>query len=144
MVEQTVNRRQDGTFGRGNKIGRRFRPGQSGNPKGRPTERPLTIALREILEANDGKLIETLAQVAIDEALSGNFRYFKEIFDRSDGKVSNKVQHSGHVDSLISQERFEDMDDEQLGRLMRTAGIAPGLTAEHLKRLGEMEGGPPE
>jgi hypothetical protein len=144
MVKQTVNRRTDGTFGRGNQIGRQFQPGKSGNPKGRPTERPLTIALREALDANDGELIKILVQVAIDEALSGNFRYFKEIFDRSDGKVSDKVQHSGQVDSLISQERFEGMDDEQLARLMHAAGIAPGLTPEQLQRLCEMEGGPTE
>jgi hypothetical protein len=88
---------------------------------------PLTIALREALNANDGELIKTLVQTAIDEALSGNFRYCKEIFDRSDGKVSNKVQHSG-----------------QFARLMHAAGIAPGLTAEQLQRACEMEGGPPE
>ena len=123
MAKQTVNRRQDGTFGPGNQLGRQFRPGESGNPKGRPTERPFTIALREALDANDGELVETLAQVAIDKALSGDFRYFKEIMDRTDGKVTDKVQHSGHVDSLISQEKYENMSDEQLARLMHAAGL---------------------
>ena len=122
-MEQTACRRSNGTFGRGNKIGNRFRQGESGNPQGRRPERPLTAALREALDANDGELIKTLAQVAIDKALSGDFRYFKEIMDRTDGKVTDKVQHSGHVDSLISQEKYENMSDEQLARLMHAAGL---------------------
>jgi hypothetical protein len=82
MVEQTVNRRTDGTFGPGNSIGRQFQPGQSGNPKGRPPERPLTVALRDALDANDGEIIKVLVQTAIDRAKAGDFRYFKEIMDR--------------------------------------------------------------
>ncbi len=94
MVEQTVNRRQDGTFERGNKIGRQFRPGQSGNPAGRPPG-PLTALLRDTLNANDGELIESLVRKAIDKALSGNFRYFKEIMDRVDGKVTDRLEDEG-------------------------------------------------
>ena len=123
MAKQTVNRRQDGTFGRGNRLGRRFRPGESGNPTGRPTERPLTAALREALDANDGELIKTLVQVAIDEALSGNFRFWKELMDRSDGKVSDKIEHSGRIDSMFAELKIEDMSVEQRRRLMRTAGL---------------------
>ena len=43
-----------------------------------------------------------------------------------------------------NQEKFEDMSDEQLARLMHAAGIAPGLTAEQLQRACEDMGGPPE
>ena len=123
MVKQAVNRRTDGTFATGNRIGPRFRPGESGNPRGRPLERPLTAALREVLDANDGELIKTLVQVAIDKAKGGDFRFWKELMDRSDGKVVDRVEHSGRVDSPISQEKYENMSDEQLARLMRTAGI---------------------
>ena len=65
LQEQTACRRSNGTFGRGNKIGNRFRSGQSGNPLGRRPERPLTEALRDALDANDGALIRELVQVAL-------------------------------------------------------------------------------
>jgi hypothetical protein len=99
MVEQTVNRRQDGTFERGNKIGRQFHPGESGNPQGRPPG-PLTASLREALDADDGKMIETLAQVAIDKAKAGDFRYFREIMDRVDGKVTDRLDVTADGNAL--------------------------------------------
>ena len=121
MVEQTVNRRTDGTFGPGNSIGRQFQPGQSGNPKGRPPERPLTVALRDALDANDGEIIKVLVQTAIDRAKAGDFRYFKEIMDRVDGKVTNRMDVSDDGQSYLD---------------------LPGLTAEELDVLAEMRGGP--
>ena len=120
MMEQTACRRSDGTFGRGNTIGNRFPEGQSGNPKGRRPERPLTEALRDALDANDGELIETLAHVAIDKAKGGDFRFFREIMDRIDGKVTNH---------LVSTEGQSIMD-------------LPGLTAEDLAYLAKAHGGP--
>ena len=83
----------------------------------------MTAALREALDANDGELIKTLVQVAIDEALSGNFRFWKELMDRSDGKVTDKVQHSGHIDNMFAELKYENMSDEQLARLMHAAGL---------------------
>jgi len=121
MTEQTVNRLSGGRFAPGNKIGRRFQPGQSGNPKGRPPERPLTASLREALDANDGELIQSLAQMAIDKALSGDFRYFKEIMDRSDGKVTDRLGVTAGAMSV------EDL---------------PGLTAEDLEAIAELHDGP--
>ena len=120
-MEQTACRRSDGTFGRGNTIGNRFRQGESGNPKGRRPERPLTTALREVLDANDGEIIKVLVQTAIDRAKAGDFRYFKEIMDRVDGKVTNRMDVSDDGQSYLD---------------------LPGLTAEELDVLAEMRGGP--
>ena len=36
IAKQAASRRVDGRFGKGNRIGPRFQPGQSGNPDGRP------------------------------------------------------------------------------------------------------------
>ncbi|HEX7176891.1 MAG TPA: DUF5681 domain-containing protein [Pyrinomonadaceae bacterium] len=51
--KQTENKRPDGKFAEGNKLGRRFRPGQSGNPKGRPKSITLSEAYRKLLAQVD-------------------------------------------------------------------------------------------
>jgi hypothetical protein len=81
----------------------------------------LTTALREVLDANDGEIIKVLVQTAIDRAKAGDFRYFKEIMDRVDGKVTNRMDVSDDGQSYLD---------------------LPGLTAEELDVLAEMRGGP--
>jgi hypothetical protein len=66
--------------------------GQSGNPAGRPKE-PLTILLREYLEANNGErkqeLIDHMYQLAISDK-RGNVPALIEIFNRIDGKLIDR------------------------------------------------------
>jgi hypothetical protein len=82
----------------------RFQPGQSGNLAGRTKGRSLTAIVREVLESNTlgGKPIpqgrtvkEVLGDVIVKEALKGKFTFTKEVWDRTEGKVPDKVQHSG-------------------------------------------------
>lgn len=40
------------------------------------------------------------------------------------GMYVDKVEHSGRIDSLITQENYGDMDDDRKARLLRTAGLA--------------------
>ena len=99
----------------------RWKPGQSGNPGGRPRTRPMTNALKALLDKDDQKLLKGLVTVAAQKAIKGDFRFWKEIMDRSDGKV------------------MELLDVTSDG-----GGISPfpGLTAEQLAKLADMEGGP--
>ena len=77
-----------------------FQPGQSGNPKGRPLERPLRAAMRELLEADDCQAIKDLASKGLEEARGGDFRFWKEIHDRIDGKVAESLDVTTGGDSL--------------------------------------------
>lgn len=72
----------------------RFKPGQSGNPGGRPKGVSLTALLREAMEQPDGEttVAQELVNMAIREAKAGNFQFFKEVLDRVDGKVIDKVE----------------------------------------------------
>lgn len=70
-----------------------FKPGQSGNPGGRPKKLPGTIALRADLQ--DPELAQKLGRVQIRKALRGDTRAFKEILDRVEGKVPIRIEHSG-------------------------------------------------
>lgn len=70
---------------------RPWKPGVSGNPKGRPPEKPMKAALDAAAES-DPDLIADLIRVGIVQAKNGDFRYWKEIWDRFDGKVPAPVE----------------------------------------------------
>jgi len=82
-----------------------FKPGQSGNPKGRPKGvRNLSTILREMLEqevpitTEDGKverkkLQEILVRKLINQAVKKeNLKAIQEIFDRVEGKPVQRVE----------------------------------------------------
>lgn len=85
-----------------------FKPGQSGNPGGRPKTKLITQAYQEILERVDemsGKTFaEIIAEVVVQEAKSKNLPAVKEITDRTEGKPMQPFEHSGNVgvDTVIT------------------------------------------
>lgn len=96
----------------GGVTGRGFLPGQSGNLKGRPKGSSVTARLRKILENDDGNVAEAIAQVIIREALKGRFRFIKEILDRVDGKVPNRVV--GHDGGPVLVQKVVAFDLDRL------------------------------
>jgi len=79
-----------------------WKKGQSGNPKGKPKGAiSLTAQLRRLMQQNvrvrkNGRIYTTttgeqLLQMAMHAAKAGKFSFFKEIYDRMDGKVSDKL-----------------------------------------------------
>lgn len=103
-------------FEKGNQVGRRFRPGQSGNPRGRPRIKPLREAARRLLNSadDDGRDKAELAIEAIyARAMSrekGSLHWMKLLIAIAEGKPA-------YVD-----------DDEPTSRLSdgRTDGRGPG------------------
>jgi hypothetical protein len=70
-----------------------FQPGESGNPKGRPSG-SLGDRLRAVLAGptKDGQTVgDKLIEAAVKHAAKGDFRFFKEIWDRHDGKIPDPV-----------------------------------------------------
>ncbi len=76
-------------FQKGNKHGKRFQPGVSGNPGGRPRKRPLTEAYEKLIA--DPKIAEAIAKGIIRAARRGNVKAASEIADRVEGKVTKQV-----------------------------------------------------
>jgi hypothetical protein len=113
----------------------KFRPGQSGNPSGRPRGESITAALRRLLLAEnpDGSTdAEALARKAIAEAKGGNFQFFKEVIDRSDGKVPDRIAGADGQNPRIEivyvndwRRRPEDREAEASAEPNPAAGDAP-------------------
>ncbi len=83
---------QKNRFEKGNRLGKKFTGGVSGNPSGRPRLTKLTEALREQLteempNASERTVAEAIARALIREALSGNIAAIREAFDRSEGRA---------------------------------------------------------
>lgn len=77
-----------------------FKPGQSGNPKGRPKRRAISEAYRKLLEhVNDeGETIALkLAQQVIADALDGDLAAIREVTDRTEGKPKQEQEIKGSI-----------------------------------------------
>ena len=84
-----------------------FKPGQSGNPTGRPAGQSITAKLRAILDKQYSKNGKTVADHIVDtivkEILAGNIKYgfntplLKELLDRVEGKVTQPVETGGEI-----------------------------------------------
>lgn len=99
-------------------IGGRWEPGQSGNPEGRQPN-TLTTLLKQYLEQGDNKahkeeIVEALVDLAKSTGVQGQVAALKEIFDRIEGKVTEK-----HIN------------------LSLTASVTPELLEQAQKRLSE-------
>lgn len=109
-VENRASARgSNGHFVSGHDIGKetRFRPGQSGNPSGRPRKSDLDYALEEFLSSEvvtgadrDGRrerrvVARILAEALIRQALAGRRGIAKLIFERVGGKPRQAVQFIG-------------------------------------------------
>jgi Family of unknown function (DUF5681) len=94
--KQAVNRRRSGQFAPGNQEGKKFEPGESGNPAGRPRRTKLTEALiAKLAEAvpigGELTIADHLAGALIKEALQGNVTAIREIADRTEGKPKQSL-----------------------------------------------------
>jgi hypothetical protein len=75
-------------FEKGNKVGRQFQPGESGNPGGLSKLRCLTNELHRQLPGFAEKLIENLIKRALK-----NFRDLEMLWNRSEGLVSQEREN---------------------------------------------------
>ena len=108
--KKTANRKgvqkQQNNNGLGGVTGKGWVPGQSGNPGGRPKGSSVASRIQRILAADDGKAAEALAKVFISQGIKADFKFAKEVIDRADGKVPDRI--AGHDGGpLIREVQFE-------------------------------------
>lgn len=81
---------------------RPWKPGQSGNPSGRPRKRLLDWALEEQLEALDSAQAAVIAAKLLKKAANGDVRAAQLIAERTEGKPKQKVEVTGAEGSPVS------------------------------------------
>lgn len=132
MATASQNKKKNsGAGGGGGKRGnvanlKPFQPGQSGNPGGRPKKKPITEALLELLNAEQGASKKTgaqlLAQVLYTQGLKGKVPAIVEVLDRIEGKATTVVQLAGEGGGPILHDSLQGKTLEEL-RLMAQAKI---------------------
>jgi len=72
----------------------RWKPGQSGNPSGRPKSKPFKEALQEVISRVG---LQGAAAALVARANTGDVAAIKEIGDRLDGKVPQSIGGSDEL-----------------------------------------------
>lgn len=94
----------------------RWRPGQSGNPGGRPKGTPLIDACREVLaklvpgDTEGRTYAQAIAERLATKAVEGDIRAAQELADRAEGKARQTVQ----IENTALKQAFERMTDAEL------------------------------
>lgn len=105
-----------------------FKPGHSGNPNGRPKGKSLSTILRKLLEGSvkikEGDTErsvtrnEQIALALLEKASKGDVNAIKEIFDRTEGKSPQSIDHTTKGESLNKQEiNLSELSDATLAEL---------------------------
>ncbi len=90
-----------------------WKPGQSGNPAGKPKgARNRSTIYREHLlkKGKNGQVVDDLVLAAINKALTGDMNALKELMDSGFGKVPDKLLHAETDEEKIER----DITDEVL------------------------------
>lgn len=102
-----------------------WKPGQSGNPKGKPKgARNRSTIYREHLEKKGihGNLVDDIVMAAIDKALTGDINALKELMDGGFGKIPDKLLHAetdeDKLERDVTEEALKHVPTEELERLM--------------------------
>ena len=85
-------------------FGTPFKPGQSGNPNGRPKSKPFADALKAALKAagDDEDTLKLVAAALVTKARTGDVPAIKEIAERLDGKVPQGIIGGEEGDPAIT------------------------------------------
>lgn len=81
-----------------------FQPGKSGNPSGRPKDRPWKDAIRRALarakDVGDRRELDQLAWTLLAKAADGDISALQEVANRLDGRVPQPVVGDDDADPV--------------------------------------------
>jgi Family of unknown function (DUF5681) len=108
-----------------------FKPGQSGNPGGRP-KRPLSDAYRDLMDKivpgdkEKRTFAELIALAVAKEAIKGKTQAAIEIADRVEGKSMQGVQVSGPSGGAILESLTPEQNERRIAELLAKGGWPSG------------------
>jgi hypothetical protein len=110
---------QQGAIRKAGSAATQFRPGQSGNPGGRPKGKTMLTRIREIL-TDEPDEAEAIARAFIECCKRGSWAHIKELIDREAGKVPERFAgpDGGAIQAETVKARF---DSEGFVRLLLAA-----------------------
>lgn len=77
------------------------KPGEIRNPSGRPKDKKyISEALKELL-AKEPELLREVVLAIVKQAKIGNVQAFKELTDRTEGKVADKIEGTENPVTII-------------------------------------------
>ncbi len=135
MANKVTNKQKSNTDGRKRKLAnlKPWKPGQSGNPNGRPKTRTLSEELRARLKEqypgrSDATYGRMVAHKLVDLAIDGEIAAIREVFDRTEGKPK-------HVVDVNVEERKREMVEDAITRLIEEAQVSRDEAIEQLMAI---------
>jgi len=88
-----------------------WKPGVSGNPGGRPKRKPFLEAIEKwIIEHPED--VPGAIKAAFAQSKKGSIAHLRELIDRVDGPVTQKIEHSGSVELVHEIEEARKRAEE--------------------------------
>ena len=130
---RTITRRGNPKAGQEIGFATRWKPGQSGNPRGYSRARIVSQATREVLEEIDPKTglpyAVLVAGAQLNEALKGSTAAYNALADRTEGRPQQSVNLSGELGVGLSLEDIETEIEQYAERLRPVIAERKGKSA---------------
>ena len=94
MSKQTKNKRKDGKFAKGNKLGNRWKKGESGNPNGRRNAYTDLIKEFSFQKVNDRERREIIVHKLFQLEERGDLHAMKMVIERLEGKAVERQERT--------------------------------------------------
>src|SRR5262249_55634659 len=107
-----------------------WKPGQSGNPAGRPKSRTLSEHLRDRLKEqfpsrSDATYGRMVAEALVDRAINGDVMAIREVYDRVEGKPKQTID-------VNVEERKREMVEDAIAQMIEEAQVTREEAIEQL------------
>lgn len=99
---------------------RPWKPGESGNPGGRPRKRLIDRELEELLTKEDSALAKAIAEVLLARARKGDLRAIQLVAERTEGRPRQAMEVSGPEGERLAVEFLTDAQLEERIEELRT------------------------
>ena len=94
MSKETENKRKNGQFAKGNKLGNRWKKGESGNPNGRRNAYTDLIKDFSYQKVNDKERRDVIVNKLFQLAERGDLRAIQFIVERLEGKALERQERT--------------------------------------------------